>query len=257
MKLEGSTAIVTGAGRGIGRALAVEFATHGMNVVCAARREHEIKGTTDLIKDTSGDALAVPTDITDPAAVGRMVDKTLDHFGQIDVLFNNAASFGALGPIWSVDADQWWHDIRVNLRGTMLCSQAVQPHMIERDSGIVINMAGGDHIPGGTGYSCSKVALVRLTELMAKECEHDGYNIFVFTMGPGFVRTEMTEYQIEAEEGRKWLPSSQDSFDRGADRPPEDCARATVELLRIACPQLNGQRFGTGTNWDEVHASLK
>jgi len=253
MELKDQVAIVTGAGRGVGRALALEFARQGMHVVCAARRGNEIQETVKLI---GAEALAIPTDVTDRAQVQSMVNKTIEAFGRIDVLFNNAGSFSALGPVWEVDADIWWQDVTVNLRGSMLCARAVLPHMIRQNGGVVINMAGGNQIPGGTGYSCSKWALPRLTELLAKELEHEGHDVFVFTMGPGFVHTEMTQLQIDSPEGRKWLPSSKDAIRKGANRPPEDCAKAAVQLLRLACRELNGQAFGVETDWYEVEARL-
>ena len=250
--MKGKTTIVTGAGSGVGRALALEFARQGARVVCAARRAPRIQETVAAIEAAGGAALAVQTDVTDTVQVQRMVHQSLDVFGQIDVLFNNAGSFGALGAVWEVDPDSWWHDVTVNLRGTMLCCHAVLPHMLERGSGILINMSGGNQIPGGTGYSCSKVGVVRFTELLARELEQQGSPVMAFIMGPGFVRTEMTEIQIDTPEGRKWLPSSKEAVEQGRDRPPEDCARAAVELIRVACPELSGGSFGPDTDFDTV-----
>ena len=250
--MKGKTTIVTGAGSGVGRALALEFARQGARVVCAARRAPRIQETVAAIEAAGGAALAVQTDVTDTVQVQRMVHQSLDVFGQIDVLFNNAGSFGALGAVWEVDPDSWWHDVTVNLRGTMLCCHAVLPHMLERGSGILINMSGGNQIPGGTGYSCSKVGVVRFTELLARELKQQGSPVMAFIMGPGFVRTEMTEIQIDTPEGRKWLPSSKEAVEQGRDRPPEDCARAAVELIRVACPELSGGSFGPDTDFDTV-----
>jgi len=250
--MKGKTTIVTGAGSGVGRALALEFARQGARVVCAARRAPRIQETVAAIEAAGGAALAVQTDVTDTVQVQRMVHQSLDVFGQIDVLFNNAGSFGALGAVWEVDPDSWWHDVTVNLRGTMLCCHAVLPHMLERGSGILINMSGGNQIPGGTGYSCSKVGVVRFTELLARELKQQGSPVMAFIMGPGFVRTEMTEIQIDTPEGRKWLPSSKEAVEQGRDRPPEDCARAAVELIRVACPELSGGSFGPDTDFDKV-----
>jgi len=250
MDVEDEVVIVTGSGSGVGRALALEFGRNGARVVCAARRAERIKETAGAIESEGGAALAVPTDITDIGHVERMVSQTLDTFGQIDVIFNNAGRFNSLGAVWEVDPDEWWNDVTVNIRGTMLCCRAVLPHMLERDSGIIINMSGGNQIPGGTGYSCSKVGVVRFTELLARELEHEGSSVLALIMGPGFVRTEMTELQIETPEGQKWLPSSKDAVEQGRDRPPEDCARATIELVRVACPELNGGTFGPDTDFE-------
>ena len=253
----GKIAIVTGAGSGIGRALALAFGRNGTRVVCAARRQDRIQETAAAIKAEGGTALAVRTDITDIAQVERMVSQSLDAFGQIDVIFNNAGSFSALGAVWEIDPDLWWDDVTVNLRGTMLCCRAVLPHMLKRDSGIIINMSGGNQIPGGTGYSCSKVGVIRFTELLAKELKHEGSSVLAFIMGPGFVHTEMTDIQIQTPEGQKWLPSSSDSVEQGNDRPPEDCARAAMELIRVACPDLSGGAFGPDTDFDDALRKAK
>jgi len=252
MDLKEKVVIVTGAGSGVGRALAIEFGGKGARVVCAARRSDRIRETARTIEQNGGTALAVQTDVTDIAQVESMVSQSLDAFGQIDVLFNNAGSFGTLGAVWEVDPDSWWHDVTVNLRGAMLCCHVVLPHMIQRNSGIIINMSGGNQIPGGTGYSCSKVGVIRLTELLAKELAREGYSVLAFIMGPGFVRTEMTQIQIDTPEGRKWLPSSKEAVELGRDRPPEDCARAAAELIRVACPELNGGAFGPDTDFEEA-----
>ena len=252
MDLKGKAVVVTGAGSGVGRALALEFGRNGARVICAARRRDRIQETVALIEAEGGTALAVQTDVTDIVQVERMVSQALDVFGQIDVIFNNAGSFGALGAVWEIDPDLWWQDVTVNLRGTMLCCRSALPHMLQRDSGIIINMRGGNQMPGGTGYSCAKVAVIRFTELLAKELERKGSSVLAFTMGPGFVRTEMTEAQIQTPEGQEWLPSSKDAVERGLDRPPTDCARAAVELIRVACPEMSGGTFGPDTDFDKI-----
>lgn len=256
MNLKGMTVIVTGAGRGIGRAIALELAGHGANVVCTARRELDLAETVSLIEAAGGSALAVATDITQPQQVENMVNTAIGKFGQVDVLFNNAGSFMSLGAVWETDIDQWVQDINVNLIGTYLCSRAVLPHMIDRDSGIIITMRGGCMIPGGTGYSCSKVAIPRFTELLAKELEREGSNVICFSMGPGFVHTEMTDYQITEPMGQKWLPSSKEAVEQGQDRPPEDCAVTTAQLIAIACPQMNGGEYSAGEDITALQESF-
>ena len=255
MELKGRTAIVTGSGGGIGRALAIEFARHGANVVCCARREANINETAEMIQKQAGQALAVRTDVTERDQVEAMVRQAVDTFGEVHVLFNNAGSFRAIGAVWEVAPDAWWHDASVNLLGPMLCSRAVLPHMMKRDEGIIINMNGGgstNPLPGGSGYGCSKAALVRLTDTLAKELDEVGSSVLVFGMGPGLVRTEMTEYQASSPEGLKWLPSTKECLEQGRVRAPEECAEATVELLRIACKELSGRIFGAGTDFADV-----
>ncbi len=254
MDLNQATVIVTGAGRGIGRALAIGFGRAGANVVCAARSMQQIEETARMVEESGGRAIAVATDIVQQEETLALVRATLDKFGAIDILFNNAGRFAVLGGLWEVDPDDWWLDVTVNLRGTMLMCRAVLPHMMEKKRGIIINMRGGDRIPGGTGYSCSKVAVSRLTELMAREQEREKTGVLVFGMGPGFVRTEMTEMQITTPIGEKWLPSSREAIAAGRDRSPDDCARTTIELIKLAYPELNGESFSAGQTRDDILA---
>lgn len=243
MDLEGRAAIVTGSGRGIGRAVAREFARQGCRVVCCARTEADIEGTATLIRQEGGQCLAVPTDVAEPRQVEAMVQRTVAEFGRVDVLFNNAARIPVIGALWEVEPDAWWDELTVNLRGPMLCSRAVLPHMIERNEGIIINMAGGTQIPGRTSYCCSKVALGRLTDLLVKELASVDSAIVVFSMGPGLVKTKRTRVEAETTEGQRWNPGTKKAFDAGQDRPPEDCARAAVKLIAKAGPEMNGKFF--------------
>lgn len=252
MEIDGKVVIVTGAGSGVGRTLACEFAARGARVACAGRRPGPIEETAALIAARGGTALSVTVDVADRLRVGEMVERVRSSLDCVDVLFNNAGSFEAIGPVWEVDPDRWWHDVTVNLRGTMLCCRAVLPQMMERDRGIIINMSGGNRIPGGTGYSCSKIGVVRFTELLAAELAREGSSVLAFAIRPGFVRTEMTEYQVRTPAGRKWLPSSREAFERGADRPPEDCARTALELVRVAGPELSGGLFGPDTDFGKL-----
>src|SRR5688572_13434219 len=125
--LRGATAIVTGAGTGIGRELARALAREGANLVCAGRRLEPVEETARLISSAGGRALAVSADVTDRALVSELVRRALEEFGQIDLLFNNAGSFQAVGPAWEADPDVWWQDVTINLRGPVLCSSAVLP----------------------------------------------------------------------------------------------------------------------------------
>ena len=255
MELKERTVIVTGSGSGVGQAIAIECARQGANVTCCARRKNKIDETVAIIEKEGGKAIAVQTDITIQDQVEKMVAETVGKFGGIDVLINNAGSFQSLGGVWEVNPDEWWHDVTVNLRGPMLCCHAVLPHMMKRDEGIIININGGGSsspLTGGSGYGCSKTGLMRLTDGIAAEMERTGSAVMAFGMGPSLVRTEMTEFQSESEQGRKWIPSTKECLDAGQVRPPEDCAKGIVELLRIACPELNGRIFNAVMDFDEV-----
>lgn len=260
MELKDKTAIITGSGRGIGKAIALEFAKHGANVVCTARTEQQINQTAAEITAAGSKAIAIPCDVTDPQDVTQMVSQTISHFGTVDILFNNAGSFAALGPIWQIPPEKWFRDVTINLYGPMLCCQAVLAEMIKNDSGIIINMNGGGStapLTGGSGYGCSKAALLRLTDTLAAELKRIDSKVMVFAMGPGFVKTEMTQMQAETKQGREWIPSSKEALDQGKDRPPEDAAKTAVELIKNARPEYNGRIFGTGNDFNKINENIQ
>lgn len=260
MELKDKTVIVTGAGSGIGRVLALAFAQQGAKVVCCGRREAAIQETLSKIEGAGGQGLAVVTDITKKDQVQALVQNTISRFGTVDILYNNAGSFQVLGGLWEVDAGAWWQDVTVNLLGSMLCCQAVLPHMMAKNEGIIINMDGGGSagpLAGGSGYGTSKTAVLRLTDTLAAELEREQSGVFVFALGPGLVHTEMTEYQAKSEAGRKWIPSTQQYIDDHLTRSPEECARAAIRLIHVASPELSGRVFSVDSDFDEISRQAK
>lgn len=256
MDLNERTAIVTGAGSGVGRELARTFAREGANVVCCGRTASRLDESVALIEAEGGTAVAIPTDVTDWDRVQRMAACALEQFGQIDLLFNNAGSFGFVGPLWEADPQIWWEDVTVNLYGSMLCCRAVLPHMIERGTGIIINMDGGDGAGGpnvgGSAYGCSKAAVVRFSEGLARELEQIGSSVLVFCMNPGFVRAAMTENLISTPQKQAWQTHVSKLMGSDQEMPPDACAKATLRLLRIAGPAFSGCVFGAHTDFEDV-----
>lgn len=256
-ELAGKVVIVTGAGTGIGRAIALAFAEAGMKVVCAGRRRAPLDETAAGVAHKEGEALVVPTDVTDARQVQQMVARTLDAFGQIDVLYNNAGSFSGVGALWEVDAERWWRDVETNLRGSMLCAQAVLPHMIERSEGMVINMSGGGAagpMIGGSGYGSSKAALLRLTDSLAEELAQIDSPVRVYAMDPGFNPTDMTRSIADQPAAATWLPRIQRRLETGEGHRPEECAQTSVELVRLAPAALHGRCVFVG---DDVAALIE
>ncbi|MEE8469799.1 MAG: SDR family NAD(P)-dependent oxidoreductase [Dehalococcoidia bacterium] len=194
-KLKGKVAIVTGSSRGIGRDIAIGFAREGANIVVAARTETEIErlpgtihGTVEEIRALGARTLAVKCSVADEQEVEAMVRKTLEEFGRVDILVNNAA-VAFYAPLHEMPLKRWELVLRVNLTGTFLCSKAAIPAMIEQRSGNIVNISSVDAtlrtktpVFTGLAYGASKAAIERLTWGMAAELEE--YNIAVNALKP-------------------------------------------------------------------------
>jgi len=255
MEIAGKVIIITGASSGIGRTLAVECAKKKAKVVVTGRRANKLKETLTEIENENGEGAAYLADVTNQDQVKQMVDDVISQFGHIDILYNNAGSFNAIGPLWEVDPEEWWHDIDVNLRGIMLCSSAALPHMIEKNSGIIINASGGGAgfpNPGGSGYSCSKAAILRVTDTLAEELKKINANVITFALDPDTVRTAMTENLVKSPVAKKWLSGLIDRFNNNDLKPPEVCAQTALSLIEVASQQLSGRTFMAGMDIESI-----
>jgi len=185
MNLQGSVAIVTGASRGIGRAVAVLLAREGADIVCAARSKDTapsrlpgtIEETARQVQALGRRALAVPCDVSDEAQVALLVERSVREFGRIDLLINNAA-VNSRAPFIDTPPKLWDLVLKVNLRGTFLCTRAVLPHMLKQGSGRIINVSSGAATDpeaaaalGVIPYAVSKAAVEKLTEALALELQ--------------------------------------------------------------------------------------
>ncbi len=235
-ELSGQVALITGGGRGIGRAIALAFAAAGAQVAITARSTDQLAETVALIHDAGGHAVAVPSDVSDSAAVQTLVAETERQLGPVDVLVNNAGVGGTAGPLWEVDAAEWWQGLEVNLRGPFLCAHAVLPGMIARRRGRIVNIASGAGtiaLPYFSAYFTAKTALIRLSEVLALETQ--AYGISVFAVDPGGVRTAMTDAGFGSPAGRRWLPGYQERME--ATNPGPE--RAVMLCLRLAAGEAD------------------
>jgi NAD(P)-dependent dehydrogenase (short-subunit alcohol dehydrogenase family) len=241
--LSGQVALVTGGGRGLGRAFAEGLAAAGAAVAVVGRSADSLEETVRRIAAAGGCAIPVAADVTRIDSVSSMVQAVQKRFGAVDLLVNNAGTNRPVGRVWEVDPEQWWHCIESNLRGPFLCSRAVIPNMIERGGGRIINVgstAGMRPLPYCSAYSTSKAALSRLTETLAAETKP--YGIKVFAIHPGLVRTGMTEYLAESPAGRYSVPWVGRVLSAGEDDPPE-VAVNLVLLLSSGCADSLSGRF--------------
>ena len=201
MRLSGKTAIVTGAGRGIGEAIAMAFAREDCSLVLASRTKTELEAVAQRARDRGARAEVVVADVAKTADVARLAATAFERFGTVDLLVNNAGVYGPIGRFTDVDVDEWWRAIETNLRGALLCIHAVAPAMIAAGRGKIINMSGGgaaSPLPRLTAYSVSKTAVVRLTENLAEELRP--HNVQVNAIAPGAVDTRLQDQLLEAGE---------------------------------------------------------
>jgi NAD(P)-dependent dehydrogenase (short-subunit alcohol dehydrogenase family) len=200
MRLKDKVAIVTGGGIGIGKAIALVFASEGAAVVVAARTLSRLEEVAKDIKSRGGKAKAIQTDISDKKQVQRMVAQTIDEYGQIDILVNNsAASPTPDANVVDMVLDDWNKTLAVNLTGTMLCCKEVLKHMIPRKIGNIINIssvAGISGHPMRSAYAVSKWGVIGLTQTLAIEV--GVYNIRVNCISPAATGSERFENVIRA-----------------------------------------------------------
>ncbi len=235
-------AIVTGGGRGLGRAFALALAGTGAHVVITARSEGELQETAAVITAQGGAATAIAADVTDRVAVEGLVARIEQQVGPVDLLINNAGVFRALGLIAEVDPDEWWREVEINLRGPYLYLHAVLPHMLLRRHGRIINVASG----AGTfafetisAYTASKTALLRLTETAALETRAHG--IAVFALNPGTVRTALTDYAEQSSDIALRAPLAQQFF---KDRYATNTLTPMQEVVDLVRLLASGQADG-------------
>jgi 3-oxoacyl-[acyl-carrier protein] reductase len=186
-ELAGTVALVTGGGRGIGRGIALELTRAGARVAVAARTREQVEETA---AETGG--VAIQADVSKRADVERMVARTEEELGPIDLLVANAGIAIWEESAWELEPEEWWHVLEVNVLGVYLCCRAVIPRMIERGGGRIVNVASGAaYLPGNTStaYSASKAAVHRFSETLATQLEP--YGIPVFSISPGLVRTDL------------------------------------------------------------------
>lgn len=240
--LSGSTALVTGGSRGLGRAYAVALAQAGASVAVTARTESGLTETVRMIEEAGGKAVGLPADITDWGQVEAMARNAEERLGPVDILVNNAGAPPPQIAPWEGDPNEWWSTISVNLKGPFLCARAVLPGMVERRRGRVINIvaeAGNKPEPFASAYSTSKAAFIHLTECLGQAVEE--YGVKVLAYHPGLVRTAMVETITSGPAGERFREYVSSALEQGRETPIEKSVEWFMLLATGKADALTGR----------------
>lgn len=253
MRLHEKTAIVTGAGSGIGRAIAERFALEGAAVLCADINEHAAAATAEAIVAGGGRAATTVVEVQDPDSVAAMVAHAVELFSTLDILVN-CAGIGRQTAFLETAFEDWQRTLAVNLTGTFLCSQAAARHMVTAGGGRIVNIssiAGGRGIPGRAAYGASKGGVDTLTRVAAVELARSG--VAVNAIAPGPVETPITRTMHSAATRAAWHAN----VPMGRYGEPSDIADAAVFLASGEAAFITGEILhvdggfdGCGMNFD-------
>ena len=237
--LQGKSAIITGGSKGIGKAIAQAFSEAGASVALAARSREELEQAAKEIEAAGGRALAIPTDVTDPEQVQRLIDRTVADLGTVDILVNNAGAAPFLSTLDQIRLEGFEKYFRLNFLGAVYCTKAVAPVLLAKSDGCILNIAsvaGFIASPGLTYYASAKAALINFTRTMAQEWAAS--RVRVNALAPGWIETDMNEpaRQMMPEFNRSVL----DSIPLGRWGTPEDVAGAATFLCSPAASFITG-----------------
>jgi NAD(P)-dependent dehydrogenase (short-subunit alcohol dehydrogenase family) len=248
MELKDKIAVVTGGGRGIGRAIALAFASEGASLVLASRSQEALEETRTMVEDLGRQALVVPTDISQEESVRNLAEQALGHFGRVDILVNNSGIAGPTKPLWEITFAEWEETFTVNVTGAYLCCRAFLPGMMERRSGSIIviaSMTGKRPLYGRTPYAGGKLALVGIARTLAWEV--GSYGIRVNVISPGAVEGERIERVVRSQAAALGISEEEAlrQFTSGSPLgrlvPPGDIAAAAIFLASDRAASITGE----------------
>ena len=239
--LQGKVALVTGGSRGIGKDIALCLAEAGADLILASRKLPDLQAAAQEISQMGRKTLAVPTNLRHLSEIDNLVKKSLEEFGRIDILVNNAATNPVFGSVFNIDEKAWEVTIGLNLKSYFFMSQAVGKIMRDKGSGNIINISsvGGVRPSIGMGvYSMSKAGVIMLTQVLAQEWGQ--YNIRVNAIAPGTIRTKFSEALWQNPIA---LKEREDNAALGRIGEPEEIANAALFLASEASSYMTGQTF--------------
>jgi dehydrogenase/reductase SDR family protein 4 len=238
-RLDGRVALITGGSRGIGRAVALALAQAGADVVVAARKAQDLDAVAAEVRSLGRRALALPAHLARRAEVDRLFESTLEAFGRLDVLVNNAATNPVFGPLVDIEEDAWDRIMALNVKGYLLAAQRAARAMAPLGRGVIINMASTAGLrasPGLGAYSVSKAAVIMLTRVLGRELAPLG--IRVNGIAPALIETRFSEALWKNPE---ILGEYLKSTPLGRAGQPEEVGGAVVYLCSDAASYVTGQ----------------
>ena len=241
--LSGQVAVITGAGRGIGKELALAFARCGSTVVLAARNTDQITTVAGEINNAGGKAVSVETDVTDSDAVRKMIDIAMEQTGRIDILINNAGTSYVANLVMS-DDEKWREVIDVNLMGVYFCTKAVLRHMVLAKTGRIVNISSVAGLVGAaynSAYAASKAAVIGFTKSIALEVAKVG--ITANAICPWHLDTELAQYTMGAR-GKMFGKSAEEYLQQLASESPQERLITPEEIAGLALFLVSPQAKG-------------
>lgn len=251
MRFSDKVVLVTGSGRGIGRAIALGFAREGATVAVNAAHAATADDTVRQIQDAGGRAIAIEANVADEDQVNAMLDRVVAELGGIDILINNAGISQPIMPLLEQSTADWDRVMGINLRGTYLCSRAAARCMVERKSGKIVNIASIAGLTGQiyrTAYATSKAAVINLTMVLAVELAK--HNINVNAVLPGYVLTDLVKNFVA--QGKVSEEAILRRTPLGRISTPEDVANATMFLASENAKNITGVSLPVDAGWS-VH----
>lgn len=239
--LDGKVALVTGASRGIGKAIAIGLAESGADVAVAARTVEALEETAELVRATGRKAIVVACDVTDTGQVQAAVSKTIDELGDLEIIVNNAGGLNFMSPLAGMREDGWHKVINVNLNSAYLVCKAASAHLLKKGKGSVINISSIDGVqptPLKANYAAAKAGVIALTRVLAQEWAPLG--IRVNTISPGAVETDIWGSLSDDENFVKMVT---ERIPMGRWAKPEEMVGITVFLASDAASYVTGANF--------------